>query len=161
MYVANVSEGGFDNNPHLKAIVDMASTENAQVVAICADIEAEISELDEEEKKEFLLELGQNESGLDKLIRAGYKLLGLQTYFTAGPQEVRAWTINIGDTAPQAAGRIHGDFEKGFIRAETVSYEEYIKNGGEKGAKEVGKLRSEGKEYIVQDGDVMHFLFNV
>jgi len=108
-----------------------------------------------------LLELGQNESGLDKLIRAGYKLLGLQTYFTAGPQEVRAWTINIGDTAPQAAGRIHGDFEKGFIRAETVSYEEYIKNGGEKGAKEVGKLRSEGKEYIVQDGDVMHFLFNV
>ena len=161
LYVANVSEGGFDNNPHLKAIVDMASTENAQVVAICADIEAEISELDEEEKKEFLLELGQNESGLDKLIRAGYKLLGLQTYFTAGPQEVRAWTINIGDTAPQAAGRIHGDFEKGFIRAETISYEEYIKNGGEKGAKEVGKLRSEGKEYIVQDGDVMHFLFNV
>jgi GTP-binding protein YchF len=161
LYVANVSEGGFDNNPHLKAIVDMASTENAQVVAICADIEAEISELDEEEKKAFLLELGQNESGLDKLIRAGYKLLGLQTYFTAGPQEVRAWTINIGDTAPQAAGRIHGDFEKGFIRAETVSYEEYIKNGGEKGAKEVGKLRSEGKEYIVQDGDVMHFLFNV
>ena len=161
LYVANVSEGGFVNNPHLKAIVDMASTENAQVVAICADIEAEISELDEEEKKEFLLELGQNESGLDKLIRAGYKLLGLQTYFTAGPQEVRAWTINIGDTAPQAAGRIHGDFEKGFIRAETVSYEEYIKNGGEKGAKEVGKLRSEGKEYIVQDGDVMHFLFNV
>ena len=161
LYVANVSEGGFDNNPHLKAIVDKASTENAQVVAICADIEAEISELDEEEKKEFLLELGQNESGLDKLIRAGYKLLGLQTYFTAGPQEVRAWTINIGDTAPQAAGRIHGDFEKGFIRAETVSYEEYIKNGGEKGAKEVGKLRSEGKEYIVQDGDVMHFLFNV
>ena len=161
LYVANVSEGGFDNNPHLNAIVDMASTENAQVVAICADIEAEISELDEEEKKEFLLELGQNESGLDKLIRAGYKLLGLQTYFTAGPQEVRAWTINIGDTAPQAAGRIHGDFEKGFIRAETVSYEEYIKNGGEKGAKEVGKLRSEGKEYIVQDGDVMHFLFNV
>ena len=161
LYVANVSEGGFDNNPHLKAIVDMASNENAQVVAICADIEEEISELDEEEKKEFLLELGQNESGLDKLIRAGYKLLGLQTYFTAGPQEVRAWTINIGDTAPQAAGRIHGDFEKGFIRAETVSYEEYIKNGGEKGAKEVGKLRSEGKEYIVQDGDVMHFLFNV
>ena len=161
LYVANVSEGGFDNNPHLKAIVDKASTENAQVVAICADIEAEISELDEEEKKEFLLELGQDESGLDKLIRAGYKLLGLQTYFTAGPQEVRAWTINIGDTAPQAAGRIHGDFEKGFIRAETISYEEYIKNGGEKGAKEVGKLRSEGKEYIVQDGDVMHFLFNV
>ena len=161
LYVANVSEGGFDNNPHLKAIVDMANTENAQVVAIYADIEAEISELDEEEKKEFLLELGQDESGLDKLIRAGYKLLGLQTYFTAGPQEVRAWTINIGDTAPQAAGRIHGDFEKGFIRAETVSYEEYIKNGGEKGAKEVGKLRSEGKEYIVQDGDVMHFLFNV
>src|SRR5210317_1469919 len=123
--------------------------------------EAKLSELDEDEKKEFLLELGQDESGLDRLITAGYKLLGLQTYFTAGPQEVRAWTINIGDSAPKAAGKIHGDFEKGFIRAETVPFVEFIKNGGEKGAKEAGKLRSEGKEYIVQDGDVMHFLFNV
>ena len=161
LYVANVSEEGFNNNPHYEAILDIANTENAEVVAICADIEAEISELEEEEKVEFLLELGQSESGLDKLISAGYKLLGLQTYFTAGPQEVRAWTINIGDTAPKAAGRIHGDFEKGFIRAETISYDEYIKNSGEKGAKEAGKLRSEGKEYVVQDGDVMHFLFNV
>jgi len=161
LYVANVSEGGFDNNSHLDEIITLANQEKAEVVAICADIEAEISELDEDEKKEFLLELGQDESGLDRLITAGYKLLGLQTYFTAGPQEVRAWTINIGDSAPKAAGKIHGDFEKGFIRAETVPFAEFIKNGGEKGAKEAGKLRSEGKEYIVQDGDVMHFLFNV
>lgn len=161
LYVANVGEGGFDNNSHLDEIITLANQEKAEVVAICADIEAEISELDEDEKKEFLLELGQDESGLDRLITAGYKLLGLQTYFTAGPQEVRAWTINIGDSAPKAAGKIHGDFEKGFIRAETVPFAEFIKNGGEKGAKEAGKLRSEGKEYIVQDGDVMHFLFNV
>jgi GTP-binding protein YchF len=161
LYVANVGEGGFDNNSHLDEIITLANQEKAEVVAICADIEAEISELDEDEKKEFLLELGQDESGLDRLITAGYKLLGLQTYFTAGPQEVRAWTINIGDSAPKAAGKIHGDFEKGFIRAETVPFVEFIKNGGEKGAKEAGKLRSEGKEYIVQDGDVMHFLFNV
>lgn len=161
LYVANVGEGGFDNNSHLDEIITLANLEKAEVVAICADIEAEISELDEDEKKEFLLELGQDESGLDRLITAGYKLLGLQTYFTAGPQEVRAWTINIGDSAPKAAGKIHGDFEKGFIRAETVPFVEFIKNGGEKGAKEAGKLRSEGKEYIVQDGDVMHFLFNV
>ena len=161
LYVANVGEGGFDNNSHLDEIITLANQEKAEVVAICADIEAEISELDEGEKKEFLLELGQDESGLDRLITAGYKLLGLQTYFTAGPQEVRAWTINIGDSAPKAAGKIHGDFEKGFIRAETVPFVEFIKNGGEKGAKEAGKLRSEGKEYIVQDGDVMHFLFNV
>ena len=160
LYVANVGEGGFDNNSHLDEIITLANQEKAEVVAICADIEAEISELDEDEKKEFLLELGQDESGLDRLITAGYKLLGLQTYFTAGPQEVRAWTINIGDSAPKAAGKIHGDFEKGFIRAETVPFVEFIKNGGEKGAKEAGKLRSEGKEYIVQDGDVMHFLFN-
>jgi len=161
LYVANVGEGGFDNNSHLDEIITLANQEKAEVVAICADVEAEISELDEDEKKEFLLELGQDESGLDRLITAGYKLLGLQTYFTAGPQEVRAWTINIGDSAPKAAGKIHGDFEKGFIRAETVPFVEFIKNGGEKGAKEAGKLRSEGKEYIVQDGDVMHFLFNV
>ena len=161
MYVANVSEDGFENNPHLNAIVDFAKNESSQVVAICADIEAEISELDAQEKQEFLSEMGQNESGLDRLIKAGYKLLGLQTYFTAGVQEVRAWTINVGDSAPQAAGKIHGDFEKGFIRAETIAFDDFVKNGGEKGAKEAGKLRSEGKEYIVQDGDVVHFLFNV
>ncbi len=161
LYVANVSEDGFENNPHLNAIVDFAKNESSQVVAICADIEAEISELDAQEKQEFLSEMGQNESGLDRLIKAGYKLLGLQTYFTAGVQEVRAWTINVGDSAPQAAGKIHGDFEKGFIRAETIAFDDFVKNGGEKGAKEAGKLRSEGKEYIVQDGDVVHFLFNV
>ncbi|OUW96226.1 MAG: redox-regulated ATPase YchF [Flavobacteriales bacterium TMED228] len=161
LYVANVSEGGFENNPHLTSIKDFAKIENSEVVAICAEIEAQISKLDIQEKQEFLSEMGQNESGLDKLIKVGYKLLGLQTYFTAGPEEVRAWTINIGDSAPRAAGKIHGDFEKGFIRAETISYDEFIKNGGEKGSKEVGKLRSEGKEYIVQEGDVLHFLFNV
>ena len=161
LYVANVSEGGFENNPHLTSIKDYAEVENSEVVAICAEIEAQISKLDIQEKQEFLSEMGQNESGLDKLIKAGYKLLGLQTYFTAGPEEVRAWTINIGDSAPRAAGKIHGDFEKGFIRAETISYDEFIKNGGEKGSKEVGKLRSEGKEYIVQEGDILHFLFNV
>ena len=161
LYVANVNEGGFENNPHLTSIKDFAEVENSEVVAICAEIEAQISKLDIQEKQEFLSEMGQNESGLDKLIKAGYKLLGLQTYFTAGPEEVRAWTINIGDSAPRAAGKIHGDFEKGFIRAETISYDEFIKNGGEKGSKEVGKLRSEGKDYIVQEGDILHFLFNV
>ena len=161
LYVANVSEAGFENNSHLTSIKDFAEVENSEVVAICAEIEAQISKLDIHEKQEFLSEMGQNESGLDKLIKAGYKLLGLQTYFTAGPEEVRAWTINIGDSAPRAAGKIHGDFEKGFIRAETISYDEFIKNGGEKGSKEVGKLRSEGKEYIVQEGDILHFLFNV
>ena len=161
LYVANVSESGFENNPHLDSVQAFAATEGSEVVAICADIEAEISELESDEKKDFLDEMGQTESGLDRLIRAGYTLLGLQTYFTAGVQEVRAWTINIGDSAPQAAGKIHGDFEKGFIRAETIAYEDFIEFGGEKGAKEAGKLRSEGKEYIVQDGDVVHFLFNV
>ena len=161
LYVANVSEAGFENNSHLTSIKDFAEVENSEVVAICAEIEAQISKLDIQEKQEYLSEMGQNESGLDKLIKAGYKLLGLQTYFTAGPEEVRAWTINIGDSAPRAAGKIHGDFEKGFIRAETISYDEFIKNGGEKGSKEVGKLRSEGKEYIVQEGDILHFLFNV
>ena len=161
LYVANVGEGGFENNKHLTAIKEFAKVENSEVVAICAEIEAQISKLDSQEKQEYLSEMGQSESGLDKLIKAGYKLLGLQTYFTAGPEEVRAWTINIGDTAPRAAGKIHGDFEKGFIRAETIGYDEFIKNGGEKGSKEAGKLRSEGKEYIVQEGDVLHFLFNV
>ena len=161
LYVANVSEAGFENNSHLTSIKEFAEVENSEVVAICAEIEAQISKLDIQEKQEYLSEMGQNESGLDKLIKAGYKLLGLQTYFTAGPEEVRAWTINIGDSAPRAAGKIHGDFEKGFIRAETIAYDEFIKNGGEKGSKEVGKLRSEGKEYIVQEGDILHFLFNV
>ena len=161
LYVANVSEAGFENNSHLTSIKDFAEVENSEVVAICAEIEAQISKLDIQEKQEYLSEMGQNESGLDKLIKAGYKILGLQTYFTAGPEEVRAWTINIGDSAPRAAGKIHGDFEKGFIRAETIAYDEFIKNGGEKGSKEVGKLRSEGKDYIVQEGDILHFLFNV
>ncbi|WP_428086744.1 redox-regulated ATPase YchF [Candidatus Thioglobus sp.] len=161
LYMANVSESGFENNPHLDAVKDFASSEGSEVVAICADIEAEISELAADEKQDFLDDMGQTESGLDRLIKAGYSLLGLQTYFTAGIQEVRAWTINVGDSAPQAAGKIHGDFEKGFIRSETISYDDFIEFDGEKGAKEAGKLRSEGKEYIVQDGDVVHFLFNV
>jgi GTP-binding protein YchF len=161
LYMANVSESGFKNNPHLDVVEKFAKDEGSEVVAICADIEAEITELDADEKQDFLDEMGQTESGLDRLISAGYTLLGLQTYFTAGVQEVRAWTINIGDSAPQAAGKIHGDFEKGFIRAETISYDDFIEFSGEKGAKEAGKLRSEGKEYIVQDGDVVHFLFNV
>jgi GTP-binding protein YchF len=161
LYLANVSEEGFENNPLLDVVDKFAKHEGAQVVAICADIEAEISELGADEKQDFLDEMGQTEAGLDRLIRAGYSLLGLQTYFTAGVQEVRAWTINVGDSAPQAAGKIHGDFEKGFIRAETIAYDDFIEFSGEKGAKEAGKLRSEGKEYIVQDGDVVHFLFNV
>ena len=161
LYVANVNEDGFDNNAHLTTLTNYASKERSQVVSVCADIEAEIAELEEEDKQGFLDEMGQTESGLDRLIRAGYKLLGLHTYFTAGPKEVRAWTINIGDSAPAAAGKIHGDFEKGFIRAETISYNDFIENQGEKGAKDAGKLRSEGKEYVVKDGDVVHFLFNV
>ena len=161
LYVANVSEDGFENNPHLNHVESFASDEGSQVVSICADIEAEIAELDEEDKQTFLEEMGQAESGLDRLIHSGYKLLGLQTYFTAGVKEVRAWTINIGDSAPVAAGKIHGDFEKGFIRAETVAFNDFLECGGEKGAKDAGKLRSEGKDYIVNDGDVVHFLFNV
>jgi len=161
LYVANVSESGFSDNPHLTTVEDFASQENSQVVSICADIESEIAELDDEDKQSFLDDMGQTESGLDRLIHAGYKLLGLQTYFTAGVKEVRAWTINIGDSAPVAAGKIHGDFEKGFIRAETVAFDDFLECGGEKGAKDAGKLRSEGKEYIVKDGDVVHFLFNV
>ena len=161
LYVANVNEDGFENNAHLTALTNYASKERSQVVSVCADIEAEIAELEEEDKQGFLDEMGQTESGLDRLIKAGYKLLGLHTYFTAGPKEVRAWTINIGDSAPIAAGKIHGDFEKGFIRAETISYNDFIEHKGEKGAKDAGKLRSEGKEYVVKDGDVVHFLFNV
>ena len=161
LYVANVNEDGFENNAHLTALTNYVSKERSQVVSVCADIEAEIAELEEEDKQGFLDEMVQTESVLDRLIKAGYKLLGLHTYFTAGPKEVRAWTINIGDSAPAAAGKIHGDFEKGFIRAETISYNDFIENQGEKGAKDAGKLRSEGKEYVVKDGDVVHFLFNV
>ena len=161
MYIANVSEDGFENNPHLDAVREFAAKENAEVVAICNKLESEISELDDNEKLEFLQEMGMSEAGLDRVIRAGYSLLGLQTYFTAGVKEVRAWTIKIGATAPNAAGVIHTDFEKGFIRAETISYDDFIAFKGEKGAKEAGKARLEGKEYIVKDGDVIHFRFNV
>jgi len=161
MYIANVDEEGFENNPLLDIVTDLATREGASMVVICAAIEAEIAELDDEEKIEFLTELGQNEPGLNRVIRAGYELLGLQTYFTAGKTEVRAWTIRIGDTAPKAAGVIHTDFEKGFIRAETTAYEDFDKYGGEQGAKEAGKFRLEGKDYIMQDGDVVHFRFNV
>ena len=161
MYVANVAENGFTNNPHLDALTALAKSEGAEVVAVCASIEAEIAQLEEADRAEFLNELGLEEPGLNRVIRAGYKLLGLQTYFTAGVQEVRAWTVKAGATAPQAAGVIHTDFEKGFIRAEVIAYQDYIAHKGEQGAKEVGKLRLEGKEYIVHEGDVMHFRFNV
>ncbi|MCV6627823.1 MAG: redox-regulated ATPase YchF [Cellvibrionaceae bacterium] len=161
MYIANVDEEGFNNNPHLDTVKAIAAEENAVVVPICNKIEAEISELDDDEKAEFLEELGQDEPGLNRVIRAGYELLGLHTYFTAGVKEVRAWTIPVGATAPQAAGKIHTDFEKGFIRAEIVSYDDYIANNGEAGAKDAGKWRLEGKDYIVADGDVIHFRFNV
>ncbi|HJY38049.1 MAG TPA: DUF933 domain-containing protein, partial [Steroidobacteraceae bacterium] len=161
MYVANVAEGGFKNNPHLDVVRQRAIEEGSEVVAVCAAIEAEISQLDEADRGDFLQELGLEEPGLNRVIRAGYKLLGLQTYFTAGPKEVRAWTVKIGATAPQAAGVIHTDFEKGFIRAEVIAYDDYVANKGEQGAKEAGKLRLEGKEYIVHEGDVMHFRFNV
>lgn len=161
MYIANVAEDGFDNNPMLEAVRELARSENAEVVPICAKIESEIIELDDEDKAEFLAELGMEEPGLDRVIRAGYQLLGLQTYFTAGVKEVRAWTVKVGATAPQAAGVIHTDFEKGFIRAEIVSYNDFVENSGEQGAKEAGKWRLEGKDYIVQDGDVIHFRFNV
>jgi GTP-binding protein YchF len=161
MYVANVSENGFTDNPHLDAVRALAATENAEVVPVCAAIEAEIAQLDEGDRAEFLKELGLEEPGLNRVIRAGYKLLGLQTYFTAGVKEVRAWTVRVGATAPQAAGVIHSDFEKGFIRAEVIAYEDFVAHQGEQGAKEAGKLRLEGKEYVVQEGDVMHFRFNV
>ncbi|MBK1872905.1 MULTISPECIES: redox-regulated ATPase YchF [Marinobacter] len=161
MYIANVSEDGFENNPYLDTVRAIAAEENAVVVPICNKIEAEISELEDDEKSMFLGEMGMEEPGLDRVIRAGYSLLGLQTYFTAGVKEVRAWTVRIGATAPQAAAVIHTDFERGFIRAEIIGYEDFVKYNGEAGAKEAGKWRLEGKEYIVQDGDVIHFRFNV
>jgi GTP-binding protein YchF len=161
LYVANVSETGFTNNPLLDEVNQIAVSEKAQVVVICAAIEAEIAELDDTEKEIFLAELNLEEPGLNRLIHTGYKLLNLETYFTAGEKEVRAWTIHVGDTAPQAAGVIHTDFEKGFIRAEVISYDDFIRFGGEQGAKEAGKWRLEGKEYVVKDGDIMHFRFNV
>lgn len=161
MYIANVNEDGFENNPHLEAVQKLAAEQGAIVVPVCAAIESEIAELDEEDKAAFLEEMGQEEPGLNRVIRAGFELLGLQTYFTAGVKEVRAWTVRKGATAPQAAGVIHTDFERGFIRAEVTAYNDFIYYKGEAGAKEAGKLRLEGKEYIVQDGDVMHFRFNV
>ena len=161
MYVANVEDHGFENNPLLDAVREHAASEHAPVVAVCAKTEADIADLDDEDKEMFLADMGMTEPGLDRVIRAGYDLLGLQTYFTAGVKEVRAWTIHKGDTAPQAAGVIHTDFERGFIRAQTISYNDYISFKGEKGAQEAGKMRAEGKDYVVQDGDVMNFLFNV
>ncbi|MBP9524421.1 MAG: redox-regulated ATPase YchF [Ottowia sp.] len=161
MFVGNVSEDGFENNPYLDRLSEYAATQNAPVVAICAKMEADMADMSDEDKELFLAEMGQAEPGLNRLIRAAFKLLGLQTYFTAGVKEVRAWTIHIGDTAPQAAGVIHGDFERGFIRAQTIAFDDYIQFKGEQGAKDAGKMRSEGKEYVVKDGDVMNFLFNV
>ena len=161
MYVGNVLEDGFENNPYLERLCEHAAEEGAPVVALCAKIEAELADLDDADKLAFLADLGLDEPGLNRLIRAGYKLLGLQTYFTAGVKEVRAWTIHVGDTAPQAAGVIHTDFERGFIRAQTIAYEDFITYKGEAGAKEAGKMRSEGKDYVVKDGDVLNFLFNV
>ena len=161
LYAANVAEDGFEDNPHLDAVRTHAAQEGAEVVGLCAAIEAEIADLDDADKKDFLESMGLAEPGLDRLIRAGYKLLGLQTYFTAGVKEVRAWTIHVGDTAPQAAGVIHTDFERGFIRAQTIAYEDFIAYKGEAAAKEAGRMRAEGKDYVVKDGDVMNFLFNV
>ncbi len=161
MYIANVDENGFDDNPHLDAVRAHAAAEGAELVPVCAAIEAEIAQLDDADKKEFLDDLGLEEPGLNRVIRGGYALLGLQTFFTAGPKEVRAWTTKIGAKAPQAAGEIHTDFEKGFIRAEVIAYDDFVNGNGEQGAKEAGKLRLEGKEYVVQEGDVMHFRFNV
>ena len=161
LYIANVDEEGFEDNLHLDAVRKIAKTENAELVVICNKLEAEIAELDDGERAEFLGDLGMEAPGLDRVIRAGYKLLGLQTYFTAGPKEARAWTVRNGVSAPQAAGVIHTDFEKGFIKAEVIGYEDYVQYDGESGAKGAGRLRLEGKEYIVQDGDVVHFRFNV
>ena len=161
MYVANVSDTGFSNNPLLDQLTEYANSQHAPIVAICAAIEAEIADLDEEDKGAFLADMGMQEPGLNRLIRAAFGLLGLQTYFTAGVKEVRAWTIHKGDSAPQAAGVIHTDFERGFIRAQTIAFDDYIAHKGEQGAKEAGKMRAEGKEYIVKDGDVLNFLFNV
>jgi len=161
LYIANVNDDGFTDNPYLEAVQRFAEAEGAEVVAVCAAIEAELAELEDSEKAEFLEEMGLEEPGLDRVVRAGYRLLHLQTYFTAGEKEVRAWTIPVGATAPQAAGVIHTDFERGFIRAEVVAYGDFVACGGEQGAKEAGKLRLEGKDYVVRDGDVVHFRFNV
>lgn len=161
MYIANVSEDGFENNPLLDTLTELAEAEGAAIVSICASIESDIAELEDEEKLEFLAELGQDEPGLNRVIRCGYALLGLQTYFTAGVKEVRAWTVRIGAAAPEGAGVIHTDFQKGFIRAEVVSYDDFVQYQGEQRAKDAGKWRLEGKEYIINDGDVMHFRFNV
>ena len=161
MYIANVKEDGFTNNPHLDKVRERAAAEGAEVVPVCAAIEEELAQLDDADKIAFLADMGLDEPGLNRVIRAGYKLLGLQTYFTAGEKEVRAWTVKRGSTAPQAAGVIHTDFERGFIRAETVAYDDYIRFKGESGARDAGKLRLEGKEYVVKEGDVLHFRFNV
>jgi GTP-binding protein YchF len=161
MYIANVREDGFSNNPHLDKVRARAEAEGAEVVPICAAIEEELSQLDDADKLAFLADMGLEEPGLNRVIRAGYKLLGLQTYFTAGEKEVRAWTIHAGDTAPKAAGVIHSDFERGFIRAETIAYDDYIKYRGESGSRDAGRLRLEGKDYLVKEGDVLHFRFNV
>ncbi len=161
MYVANVSDSGFTNNPLLDQLSDYAKSQHSPIVAICASIESEIADMDDSDKQEFLSDMGMDEPGLNRLIRAAFDLLGLQTYFTAGVKEVRAWTIHKGDTAPQAAGVIHTDFERGFIRAQTIAFDDFISHTGEQGAKEAGKMRAEGKEYVVKDGDVLNFLFNV
>ncbi len=161
MYIANVAEDGFEHNPYLEAVQEIAAREKSVTVPVSAAIEADLASMSEEDRKEFMDSLGLSEPGLNRVIRAGYQLLGLQTFFTAGPKEVRAWTVKVGATAPQAAGKIHSDFERGFIRAQTIAYADFIKYGGEAGAKEAGKLRSEGKDYIVQDGDLFEFLFNV
>ena len=161
LYIANVAEGGFEDNPYLQQVDAAAGGEHTAVIPICAAIEAELAQLDETDKGEFLAELGLQEAGLDRVIRAGYSLLNLQTYLTAGPKEARAWTVPVGATAPQAAGVIHTDFQRGFIRAEVISYDEYVALGGEQGARDAGKMRLEGKEYVMQDGDVVHFRFNV
>ncbi|OIQ47938.1 MAG: redox-regulated ATPase YchF [Gammaproteobacteria bacterium MedPE] len=161
MYIANVNDDGFENNPMLDKVSELATAENAVVVAVCAEMESEIAELEEDEAVEFMEDLGIEEPGLNRVIRSGYELLNLQTYFTAGVKEVRAWTVNVGATAPQAAGKIHTDFERGFIRAAVIGFDDFIEHKGESGAKDAGKLRVEGKDYIVKDGDVIHFRFNV
>jgi len=160
MYVANVRDNGFENNPHLDAVRKMAEAEKSVVVPVCAAIEAEIGDMDDEDKTVFLADMGMDEPGLNRVIRAAFKMLGLQTYFTAGVKEVRAWTIRVGDTGPQAAGVFHTDFEKGYIRAQTIAFDDFIAFKGEQGAKDAGKMRAEGKEYVVKDGDVMNFLFS-
>ncbi len=161
MYIANVAENGFENNPALEKVEEIAKKDGSVVVAVCASMETEIAKLEDEDQSDFLNEMGQTEAGLDRVVHAGYELLGLQTYFTAGVEEVRAWTVKVGATAPQAAGVIHTDFERGFIKAEVIAYDDFIAHQGEAGAKEAGKWRMEGKEYITQDGDVMHFRHNV